>query len=97
DGKGAVEQRCRGRQDQPLLPAGDAVTYWIDATVDPSATGTLTNTATVDPPTGVPDAAPEDNSDTDSDPIVPPTTSSTPTVSRPAISESGRRRSTRCP
>ena len=37
------------------LPAGSTVTYTISATVNPAATGTLSNTATVTPPAGVTD------------------------------------------
>ena len=35
------------------LPAGSTVTYTIHATISPTATGTLSNTATVNPPAGV--------------------------------------------
>ena len=37
------------------LPAGSTVTYTLSATVNPAATGTLSNTATVTPPAGVTD------------------------------------------
>ena len=53
-----------------LLTAG-VLTYTVDAVVAASATGTLTNTASVSPPAGLLDPNPNNNSATDSDPIVP--------------------------
>lgn len=57
--------------DTVNLPAGAAVTYTVSATVSPSATGSLANTATVTPPAGVPDPNPGDNSATDTDTLAP--------------------------
>jgi uncharacterized repeat protein (TIGR01451 family) len=53
-----------------LLPGG-SVTFTLQATIDPSATGTLNNTATVTAPAGVNDPAPGNNSSTDSDTLNP--------------------------
>jgi uncharacterized repeat protein (TIGR01451 family) len=53
-----------------LLAAGTA-TYTLVGTVDPSATGTLANTAAVTPPSGVSDVNPADNSATDADTLTP--------------------------
>jgi hypothetical protein len=47
------------------LPAGSSVTYAINATVLESATGTISNTATVAAPTGVTETNPNNNSATD--------------------------------
>lgn len=49
------------------LPAGASVTYTINATVNGFAAGTLENTASVSPPSGLVDAVPGDNTATDSD------------------------------
>ena len=53
------------------LPAGDSVTFTVSATVDPAATGTLTNVAEVTAPSGVTDTDLTDNSATDDNPLVP--------------------------
>ena len=53
------------------LPPGDSVTFTVSATVDPAATGTLTNVATVAAPSGVTDTDLTDNSATDEYPLVP--------------------------
>lgn len=53
-----------------LQPAG-AVTYALIGTLDPSATGTLANTAAVTTPAGVSDVNPGDNSATDTDALTP--------------------------
>lgn len=59
---------------QPLsqfvdLPIGGVITIMVHATVDPSASGTVTNTAAVTPPSGVNDANASNNSATDVDTI----------------------------
>ena len=51
--------------DTVSLPVGGTATYTAATTVDPGATGTLSNTATVAPPAGVSDPDPSDNSATD--------------------------------
>jgi len=51
------------------LPNGGSVTFTAIATVDPSATGTLDNTATVAGPAGS-DPAPGNNSATDNDTVI---------------------------
>ena len=53
------------------LATGQSVTITLTGTVDPAATGTLTNTATVSPPQGVTDTNPGNNNDTDSDTLTP--------------------------
>ena len=52
-----------------LLPGGTA-TFIVTGTLASGASGTLTNTATVAPPTGTTDPNPANNTATDSDPIV---------------------------
>src|SRR5262249_27975266 len=53
------------------LPVGGAVTFTVDATVNPAATGTLTNTATATPPAGTTDPNPGNNTSTDTTTITP--------------------------
>src|SRR5262249_54316847 len=53
------------------LQAGGQVTYTVHARIDVSATGTLSNTATVAPPAGVTESTPADNSATDVDNLEP--------------------------
>ena len=53
-----------------LQPGGTA-TFTVVASIGPSATGTLTNTATVTPPTGVIDPDPSNNSASDPDTLTP--------------------------
>jgi uncharacterized repeat protein (TIGR01451 family) len=52
------------------IDAGSSVSVTIDATVVPSARGTLSNTATVSTPSGVTDSDPADNSATDVDAVL---------------------------
>jgi len=58
--------------DTTNLPAGASVTYTAICALSTSATGTLTNTATVTAPGGVTDPNPANNSATDADTIAPP-------------------------
>ena len=53
------------------LPVGATVTYVVTATVDPAATGTLVNSASITPPAGTTDPDPSDNSATDIDTLTP--------------------------
>ncbi|MEX1309083.1 MAG: S8 family serine peptidase, partial [Candidatus Sulfomarinibacteraceae bacterium] len=53
------------------LPFGSSVTYSVTATIDPGATGAVINTATVTPPSGVPDPNPGNNSATDTTTLTP--------------------------
>ncbi|RKZ10804.1 hypothetical protein DRQ50_14190, partial [bacterium] len=53
------------------LPTGASVTYVANATVDPSATGDLVNTATVAEPSGVIDPNAANDSASDSDTLTP--------------------------
>jgi uncharacterized repeat protein (TIGR01451 family) len=53
------------------LPAGATVTYTLIGTISASATGTLSNTATVTAPDGVTDPNPANNSATDTDTLTP--------------------------
>src|SRR6185369_13676226 len=52
-------------------PVGSTVTYIVTGTLDPNATGTLTNLATVLPPAGTLDPNTGNDTAVDSDPIVP--------------------------
>ena len=52
------------------LAAGEMTTIEVGGVLDPAACGSLTNTATVEPPAGVTDPDPSNNSATDSDPIL---------------------------
>jgi uncharacterized repeat protein (TIGR01451 family) len=53
------------------LPAGGEVVFALAALIDPAATGSLVNTASVVPGPGVTDPGAADNSSTDSDLLVP--------------------------
>jgi len=53
------------------LPAGASVTFAATCAIDPAATGSLANTATVTPSPGVIDPAPGNNSATDTDTLTP--------------------------
>ncbi len=53
--------------DTVNLPVNSSITYTVNVNIQPAATGTLTNTVTVTPPTGVIETDPSDNSDTDID------------------------------
>jgi len=53
------------------MPAGSSVTYTVNATIASSATGNLTNTATVTAPVGVTDPNLANNSATDTDTLTP--------------------------
>ncbi len=54
------------------LAPGASVTYTASCTVAAGSTGSLTNTATVAPPSGVPDPVPTDNTATDTDQVLSP-------------------------
>ena len=51
------------------MPAFSTITYTVTGTVAVDATGTLSNTATVTPPSGVTDPDTTNNTSTDEDPI----------------------------
>jgi len=53
------------------MPTGSSVTYTVNATIKSSATGTLSNTATVTAPVGVTDPDTANNSATDNDTLTP--------------------------
>lgn len=53
------------------IAAGGTVTYTVTAQVDPAATGSLSNTATVTAPAGVPDPVTGNDTATDTDPLTP--------------------------
>jgi large repetitive protein len=57
--------------DVVSLMAGSSIVYTVTGTVSPSATGTLSNTATVTSPPNIPDLDPSDNTATDTDPLTP--------------------------
>ena len=52
-----------------ILPAGSTITYTVIGTISASATGSLSNTATVTVPAGVSDPTSSNNSATDTDTI----------------------------
>jgi len=52
------------------LPVGDSVTFSVTGTVDPLATGSLVNIASVATPAGMTDPNPANNSATDTDTVV---------------------------
>ena len=53
------------------LASGQSVTITLSGTIDPAATGSLTNTATVSAPAGVTDTNPANNTATDTDTLTP--------------------------
>jgi uncharacterized repeat protein (TIGR01451 family) len=53
------------------MPSGSSVTYTVNATIQSSATGSLSNSATVTAPGGVTDPTPGNNTATDTDTLVP--------------------------
>ncbi len=53
------------------LQAGGTATFTVTASINPSATGPLANTATVAPPSAVIDPNPSNNSSTDTDTLTP--------------------------
>ncbi len=53
------------------MPVGSTITYTVHATVNPAATGTLTNVATVTDPAGTTDPTPANNTATDIDNLTP--------------------------
>jgi uncharacterized repeat protein (TIGR01451 family) len=53
--------------DTVNMPSGSSITYTVNATIAASATGSLSNTATVTAPGGVTDPTPGNNSATDTD------------------------------
>src|SRR5207247_2415649 len=55
--------------DTVNLPAGGSVTYTVSAAIRGSASGSLSNTATVAAPAGVTDPTPGNNSATDTDTV----------------------------
>ena len=55
------------------LLAGGTATFTVSGTIDPLATGTLVNTATVTPPEGFTDPNPGNNTSTDETALVPTT------------------------
>ncbi len=56
------------------LPVGGVVTFTVTGTVPVAATGTFSNTASIQTPSGTTDPSTVNNSSTDSDPVVPPCT-----------------------
>ena len=55
--------------DTVLMPSGSKITYTAKGKVNPSATGTISNTASVTPPAGVNDPNPGNNTATDTDSV----------------------------
>src|SRR5262249_1994323 len=52
------------------LATGQSVSITLTGTVDPAASGSITNTAHVEPPPGVTDTNPNNNTSTDTDTIL---------------------------
>jgi uncharacterized repeat protein (TIGR01451 family) len=52
------------------MPAGSSITYMVNATLDPLASGTLSNTASVAVPGGVTDPDTGNNTSTDTDTVI---------------------------
>ena len=55
------------------MPAHSVIDFYVQAVVSPFAKGTLSDTMTVTPPSGVTDPNPNNNSATDSDTVTPAT------------------------
>jgi hypothetical protein len=53
------------------LATGESATITLSGTIDPAATGSLTNTVTVAPPNGVTDNNAANNTATDTDTLTP--------------------------
>ena len=68
---GNTESASGNISDTVNLPAGSSIQYVVTATVVDSATGTVSNTATVTAPVGMPEANTANNSATDIDTISP--------------------------
>jgi uncharacterized repeat protein (TIGR01451 family) len=68
---GATLNATSGYWDGLTLNAGDSATFILEGTLDPAATGTLSNTATVATPAGITDPTPANNSSTDTDTLKP--------------------------
>lgn len=64
----------------PILPNGGTVTFTVDVTVTAVAGGTITNTATIDVPSGVSDPNSNDSSASDTDPANAPNVFDPPSV-----------------
>ena len=56
--------------DDVNLPAGASITYYVDAYIDPAATGNLINTATITEPAGITDPNAGNNIVTDTNTLV---------------------------
>jgi uncharacterized repeat protein (TIGR01451 family) len=66
---------ARGRGDLSVivtLAPGGTVTCSVTGIIDPAATGTLANTASITPPSGLTNASTQSSSATDTDTLVPP-------------------------
>jgi len=55
--------------DTVAMPSGSKITYMAKGKINPSATGTISNTASVTPPAGVNDPNPGNNTATDTDSV----------------------------
>ncbi len=74
---------CDGGTGNPFndtvdMPAGSRIVYTVVATLDPAATGNMTNSVSVSPPPGTTDPTPGNNTATDTD--TPPGGSPPPTA-----------------
>src|SRR5207245_1725746 len=73
---GATSPHATGTFTSPFsdtvnLPVGSTITYTVTAKIDPAATGTLSNTATVTAPAGFTEANTGNNTAIDSDTLTP--------------------------
>src|SRR5437588_168633 len=66
---GFSESGAGNINDTVLMPSGSKITYTAKGKVNPSATGTISNTARVTPPAGVNDPDPGNNTATDTDSV----------------------------
>jgi uncharacterized repeat protein (TIGR01451 family) len=53
------------------LPVGSSITYTVSGIVNPAATGTITNIASINAPTGIADTNPNNNNAVDVDTLIP--------------------------
>ncbi len=67
--------------DTVNLPPGGIVVYTVNATISPSASGTISNTATIMEPAGVTESSPINNSATDTDTVDAPSATTTTVTS----------------
>ena len=70
-GAGVTVANLQGSGIGVNLPSGGSLSFSVSATIAGSATGSLTNTATITPPVGTTDPTPVNNTASDTDTITP--------------------------